>query len=170
RLSDLFTEAEGCPETALELIVKIYNINEGHSEAPMEKCPALRGYARFVARVQENLGPAEALRGLSAKERRAALAKAIRQAVRYCTANDILKEFIERNAGEVENMLTAEFDLNIAERVWKEQAWEEGRGIGNEEGKLEILALIEQYVNLEDFKRLQAQLKGTVGDTRTVQA
>jgi hypothetical protein len=170
--------------------VKIYNINEGHNEALMEKCPALRGYARFVAQVQENLGPAEALRGLSAKERRAALAKAIRQAIRYCIANDILKEFIERNAGEVENMLTAEFDLNIAERVWKEQAWEEGlqrglergrgigreeglvrgRGIGKEEGKLEILALMDQVESLEDFKRLQARLKGTGGGTRTVQS
>ena len=115
-------------------------------------------------------------------------------------------------------MLTAEFDLNIAERVWKEQAWEEGlkrgrgigleeglvrgrgigreeglvqgrgigleeglvrgRGIGREEGlvrgaqnkQLEILALMEQVENLEDFRRLQAQLKGTDGNTRTVQS
>jgi hypothetical protein len=79
-------------------------------------------------------------------------------------------------------MLTAEFDLNIAERVWKEQAWEEGlkrgRGIGREEGlvrgaqnrQLEILALMEQAENLEDFRRLQAQLKGTGGGTQTVQS
>ena len=94
-------------------------------------------------------------------------------------------------------MLTAEFDLDIAERVWKEQAWEEGlergRGIGLEEGlerglergleqglerglergaqnkQLEILALMEQAENLEDFRRLQAHLKGAGGSTRTVQ-
>ena len=74
-------------------------------------------------------------------------------------------------------MLMAEFDLDIAERIWKEQAWEEGleRGLeqglerGKEEGKLEILALMEQAENLEDFRRLQAQLKGTGGSTRTVQ-
>ena len=185
RLSSSFKEAEGCPEIALELTVRIYNINEGHNEALMAKCAKLQGYARFVAKVREYLGPAAALRGLSAGERRAALAEAIRRAVRYCMSHDILKGFIERNAGEVENMLTAEFDLNIAERVWKEQAWEEGlergRGIGREEGlvqglvqgkqegKLEILALMEQAENLEDFRRLQAQLKGSGGSTRTVQ-
>ena len=218
RLSGLFQEAAGRQEIDLELTVRIYNINEGHNETLMAKCGNLRGYAQFVAQVQENLGPAEALRGLGAGERRAALAEAIRRAIRYSISHDILKEFLEKNAGEVENMLTAEFDLNIAERVWKEQAWEEGlkrgrgigleeglvrgrgigreeglvqgrgigleeglvrgRGIGREEGlvrgaqnkQLEILALMEQVENLEDFRRLQAQLKGTDGNTRTVQS
>ena len=182
RLSGLYKEAEGSPEIYLDLTVKIYNINEGHNQALMGRSENLRGYARFVAKVQEHLGPGEALRGLSAKERRAALAEAIGKAIHYCISHDILKEFIGRNAREVENMLTAEFDLNVAERVWKEQAWEEGlerglargRGIGREEGaqskQREILALMEQAENLEDFKRLQAQLRtGTGGDTRTVQ-
>jgi hypothetical protein len=170
RLSDSYKEAAGPAGPGLEVKVRVCNINEGRSGAVMAACGTLREYARFVAEVREYLGPAEAMRGLEAGERRAALAEAIRRGVRYCIEHGILKGFMEQNAGEVVNMLTAEFDLNVAEKIWKEQAWEEGLEQGAQKKQLEILALMEQAESLEDFRRLQAKLKGAGANTQTRQS
>ena len=36
-------------------------------------------------------------------------------------------------------MLTAEWDINVAKRVWKQEAWEEGREEGREEKNFETV-------------------------------
>jgi flagellar biosynthesis/type III secretory pathway protein FliH len=145
--------------------VRIININAGRNEALARKCRILGEYIAFVAKVRE-YG-----RSMDDKE------EAFKAAIRYCRTHDILKEFLEENAAEVFNMLITEWNLDDAKKVWFEEGREEGFVEGQEEGfekgaqntRLEILTLMEQAENMEDFRRLQAQLKGTGGSTWTAQ-
>ncbi|MDR1245842.1 MAG: hypothetical protein LBK57_02300, partial [Clostridiales Family XIII bacterium] len=40
--------------------------------------------------------------------------------------NEIMKDYLENNASEVENMLLTEFNMDVAKRVWREEGVEEG--------------------------------------------
>jgi predicted transposase YdaD len=162
--------------------VKVININHGHNATIMAECEALRGYAIFVAKVREFLGNA---RGLTDAERKSALSRAIREAIAYCLDHDILAEYLKRHSGEVLNMFTMEFDINVAEQVWKEEALEKGREMGRAEGRqegraegrqegraegqIEILELMNQVESMEDFMRLRERLN-TSGSTRSIQS
>jgi hypothetical protein len=84
RLSDSFEEGEklGMPEPvfpALELAVRVYNINEGRNGEIIRRSERLRGYSAFIAKVREY----EGVKG--EKE------TAMKEAVRYCMEHDILK-------------------------------------------------------------------------------
>jgi hypothetical protein len=153
KLSDSFMKVAGHDQIDIEVTVTVYNINEGHNAAIMEQCRTLKGYAAFVSKVREYQGPMD---GLSREERKAALREAIWKAITYCVDHDILRDFIVRNAGEVVNMLTAEFDINIAERVWQE--------IGEERKQREILALIDTVGSLEQLKEQLTAKAGTTQD------
>jgi predicted transposase/invertase (TIGR01784 family) len=37
-----------------------------------------------------------------------------------------MKDYLENNASEVENMLLTEFNMDVAKRVWREEGVEEG--------------------------------------------
>jgi predicted transposase YdaD len=37
-----------------------------------------------------------------------------------------MKEYLENNASEVENMLFTEFNIDVAKRIWQEEALERG--------------------------------------------
>ncbi|MDR1573996.1 MAG: hypothetical protein LBS24_06770 [Clostridiales Family XIII bacterium] len=89
----------------LELTVRVYNINQGRNLEILQKSKSLGDYAAFIGRIKENMtkGPA--------------LAEAIKEAVGYCINNGIMKEYLENNASEVKNMLFAEFNTNVAERI-----------------------------------------------------
>jgi hypothetical protein len=96
KLSDLFEspEALGLPgkeKAALELVVKVININEGQNEAIAKRCRLLAEYSAFVAKEREFEKD-----GLKHGE-------AINEAVVYCRNHDILKEFLEKNASEASN-------------------------------------------------------------------
>ncbi|MCL2043862.1 MAG: Rpn family recombination-promoting nuclease/putative transposase [Treponema sp.] len=108
---------------ALELVVKVININQGKNEGLVRRCKTLAGYSAFIAKTREfekELGDKT---------------EAMKQAVRYCRDNDILKEFLEQHGTEVMNMLLTEWNLEDAQRVW----FEEGREEGREEGWGEIV-------------------------------
>ncbi|MDR1873552.1 MAG: hypothetical protein LBQ90_00855, partial [Synergistaceae bacterium] len=121
RLSDAFRET-GAMKTdipewfggVLELVVPVYNINEGFNGEILKRSKTLSGYSAFTASVRRYL-----LSGY-------ALEEAIERAVRDCVERDILAEFLQAHALEVINMLTAEFNLEEAMEVWKEEAREEG--------------------------------------------
>ncbi|MDR0561983.1 MAG: hypothetical protein LBG73_04775, partial [Spirochaetaceae bacterium] len=90
---------------------------------------------------------------------------------------DILAEYLKRHSGEVLNMFTMEFDINVAEQVWKEEALEKGREMGRAEGRREgeergrqagrseILELINQGCTLEQLKE---RLASGAGNARGV--
>ncbi len=112
---------------ALELVVRVININHGKNEAIVKKCRKLSEYGAFVAKARE-------LEKASGN-----LGDAIRQAVVYCRDHDILKEFLETHGTEVLNMLMTEWNWDdaLAYRFeeGREEGWEKGLEKGLEKGR-----------------------------------
>ncbi|MDR0730735.1 MAG: Rpn family recombination-promoting nuclease/putative transposase [Treponema sp.] len=117
RLSEAF-EAAGVlgrgGEIPLELALTVYNINRGHNGEMVERCEKLRGYSEFIGKVRELEGE----RG----DREAAM----EGAVRWCIGEGILRDFFEEHGTEVVNMLMAEWKLEDALVVEREEGREEG--------------------------------------------
>ena len=109
----------------LDLNVRVVNINKGYNEAIVEHSGNLKGYIDFINMIREYRK-----NGLSLRE-------AVTKAVTDCLQQGILKDFISRHATEVMNMLTAEFNIDIAKQVWQEEAREEGLKKGRVEGREE---------------------------------
>ena len=125
KLSDAFekTGSLRLPEKdALELVVKVVNINQGKNEALAKKCKTLAGYSVFIAKVREF------------EKECGDRTEAMKRAIRYCRDNDILKAFLEKNGTEVINMLLTEWNMDDALAV----RFEEGKEEGKEEGREEV--------------------------------
>ena len=138
KLSDAFKDAAGLrgrlsAAPALELEVKVYNINKGHNTEMVQKCGKLYGYSLFVDKVREY-------------EREMPQEEAMKAAIAYCIEHDILKQFLETNSSEVFNMLITEWDTEEAKEVW----FEEGRIEGIEEGWLELAQLLREGRTLDE--------------------
>jgi predicted transposase YdaD len=151
-LSDMFEKVEylrDCADRspALELRVKVYNINQGHNKAIIEKCRQLEWYSIFIAKVREykaDTGDDE---------------KAMKLAVIYCIENNILKEFLEAHASEVMNMLLTEWNTVEYGEVQREEGREEGLEEGREEGRKMVLELMEQGYTPEQIRAQLASMK-----------
>ena len=137
---------------ALELTVKVYNINRGCNERLVQSCRRLSGYSAFVAQVREC--------EKTAPDKEAAM----KLAIQYCIRHDILKEILEAHASEVVNMLLTEWNLDDAKEVW----WEEGRKEGEEKGEKkmlhEVLELLKQGYSAD---QIEAELSTRTGETKT---
>jgi predicted DNA-binding protein (UPF0278 family) len=81
-------------------------VNSGRNPEIMRRSNTLYEYSAFVAKVRENINT-----GLKS-------AKALEKAVKDCVKNNILKEFLERYGSDVMGMLSTEFNLDDAKRVW----------------------------------------------------
>jgi predicted transposase/invertase (TIGR01784 family) len=130
-LSDLFDkpEALGLPAKtapALELEVKVVNINEGRNEKIAGRCKKLAEYSAFVAKMREF------------EQKLGDKVEAMKAAIEYCTEHDILKEFLEKHSTEVSNMLLTEWNWDDALAVRYEEGWEGGWEGGREEKQEEI--------------------------------
>jgi len=131
KLSDSFenTGSLGLSEKlplALELAVKVVNINCGKNEVLAQKCKTLAGYSMFVAKVREF------------EKECGDKTESVKRAVKYCRDNNILRDFFEQNGSEVMNMLMTEWNWDDALAVRFEEGREEGREEGLEEGREEI--------------------------------
>jgi hypothetical protein len=154
KLSDSFEKADfpgivkdGPPD--LELVTTVYNINRGHNEEKVRKSRTLEGYSAFIAKVREYEGA-----GRGRKE-------AMKEAVNWCTANNILKHFFETNATEVVNMLMTEWNWDDAFAVQREEGREEGwmevaRNALGEGLPLEVIQKI-TGLDIETIKSLAAE-------------
>ena len=127
KLSDAFEDPAslGIPEKekpALELAVRVININQGKNEGIVRKCKILAQYSAFIAKARElvaECGDRE---------------EGLKQAVLYCRSNDILKKFLEKHGTEVLTMLFAEWNQEDALAVHYAEGMEKGREEGREEG------------------------------------
>jgi len=145
RLSDAFKDTAGLRSgggegPALELVVHVYNINQGYNPAILEKCETLGGYSVFISKIWEfrtTMG----------------LEEAVVAAVRYCVENDILKVFLETNSTEVINMLFAEWNQEEALTVRYNEGRNEGKNEGKEENAKQVLDFIAKGYTLEDIQR-----------------
>ena len=123
RLSDSFISK--VKEPLLELKVKVLNINKNKEHAILQNCKPLAEYSTFVETVRRNIE----------KDKEHGFEDAIKE----CIQNGILKEYLQRKAGEVINMLLAEYDYatDIAVQRAEERkiAYTEGKSLGITEGK-----------------------------------
>jgi hypothetical protein len=110
KLSDAF-EYVDIPDM-LELTVNVYNINKGRNKDILQRSKSLSDYAAFIGRIKENITA-----GLK-------IGAAVKEAVKYCIANGIMKEYLKTHASEVCNMLFTEFNMDEALRVRFEEGQE----------------------------------------------
>jgi predicted transposase YdaD len=126
RLSDSFEKRAdlGLPwkKAALELEVRVININEGRNEGLVGKCEKLLEYCAFIGKMKEF------------QKKKKNLERAARMTVEYCIQHDILKEFLEKHAMEVVKMLRAKWKMKDVITAWYEDGLEEGIEKGIEEG------------------------------------
>jgi hypothetical protein len=118
KLSDSFSNISGLglgklDFLSLELIVKVYNINQGHNGPLIRRCKTLDGYSAFIAKVREY------------EETVKIRADAMKMAIKDCIKNNILKDFLEAHASEVINMLLTEWNWDDALAVREEEGREE---------------------------------------------
>lgn len=97
------------------------NINKGQNEELKAACKTLQEYAEFTERAREHRKEME-------------LEDAIRTTIDECIRDGILKDFLLKNKAEVYHMCLYEFDVELHERVPREEEREEGRLEGKEEG------------------------------------
>ena len=112
KLSDAFIDDGTEPD--VELRVRMLNINYGHNRALMEKCEPLRAYAWFVDAVRRHekvMGNLEA---------------ALDAALKEMPDDFELKKFLAMHRAEVKGMFLTEWDEDVARKVWRAEAHEEG--------------------------------------------
>ena len=109
----------------LELEVKVLNINKNHGNKILQRCKPLAEYSLFIEIVRRHI----------AIDRENGFENAIKE----CIRNRILKDYLQRKASEVVNMLIAEYDYvtDIAVQRAEERkiAYTEGKSLGLAEGK-----------------------------------
>jgi predicted transposase/invertase (TIGR01784 family) len=141
-LSEAFEEAvslglAAAEKTALELVVKVYNINQGRNESLIKRSQTLNGYSAFIAKVRE------LEQALSREE-------AMEGAIKYCIEHNILKTFLEENASEVVNMLITEWNWDEALAVREE----EGREKRNEEIARNAIRALNEGIQPEIVRKI----------------
>jgi hypothetical protein len=119
RLSDAYM-ATG--DSALDLVVNVYNITGGHNRDLLARSKALSDYATFV----------EIVRGYEAQS--LSREEAIEKAVYNCARDGIMETYLNVRGSEVMNMLITEFDVEEYYKVGREEGREEGLEKGREEG------------------------------------
>ena len=108
----------------MELVVLQININKGQNEELKAACKTLQEYAEFTERAREHRKEME-------------LEDAIQTTIDECIRDGILKDFLLKNKAEVYHMCLYEFDVELHERVLREEEREEGRIEGRREGRRE---------------------------------
>ena len=119
RLSSAFEHLSGEPK--LELVVTVFNVNEGHNAELMQHCSMLKEYAQYVARVRHYASDMP-------------LNEAVKHAVDECIREGILAEFLARNRNEVISMSIFEYDKELEEKKLRKAEFEAGREAGHEAG------------------------------------
>jgi hypothetical protein len=156
-LSSAFKDTKGLKLTGsenfpLELVVQIYNINQGRNMEMLKRSENLNGYSFFIGKVNEYKG------NLSLDE-------SVRNAVGYCIEHGILKDFLEEHGSEVINMLFDDISVEEIAEIRAEDAREEGieQGIqlGLEEAHKYFLSLLDQGLSPEEIKQRLAQTTTT---------
>jgi hypothetical protein len=146
RLSDMFNDKAGIPP-ALELTVDVYNINEGHNETMLGKSQTLKGYSIFVKKTREFY------------EETGSKVEAITKAVRWCIKEGILQDYLQRNGGEVENMLLTEWNMEEARKVWEEEASARTAAKFQAQLSAQQAQLSAQQAEITELKRQLAQVE-----------
>jgi hypothetical protein len=105
----------------LELVVQVYNINQGRNPEMMKRSENLNGYSIFMMKIKDynNYLP---------------LDQSVKSAVKYCIEHDILREFLNKQGSEVFNMLFYDFSVEEIAEIRGDERYEEGLELGQEQG------------------------------------
>ena len=128
RLSDSFLgEKQKDEEDALQLIVKVYNINTEKNSEILGRCETLRQYSRFVEIMRSYREDSELTNDV------------IVEALDKCKAEGILTEFLDKYGTEIVEMLfkelTREEDLEISRLDGYEEGFNSGERAGFTKGE-----------------------------------
>ncbi|WP_039925812.1 Rpn family recombination-promoting nuclease/putative transposase [Treponema vincentii] len=133
KLSDAFTQKQD--EYALELSVKVININYDKGSPILKSSKPLEQYSRFVDTVRRHV----------AIDRERGFEKAIKE----CIQHDILREYLKRKSKEVLNMLIGEYDYDTDIAVQREEAgkiaFAQGVSQGSRQKALETAAAFKRF-------------------------
>jgi len=146
RLSDAYEQVEGVEKVYLELVVTVYNINEGRNAEILNRCEELKGYAYFVYRVRYH----------EVEERKKGIVletditrTAVKKAIQDCKDKSLLTSFWDTLKQEEINMVATEWDMATALEVEREE--------GRAEERQELLRLLNSGYTLEAIKEKLAK-------------
>lgn len=125
KLSDAFL-GENDEEIALQLIVKLYNINSERNSEILRKCDILRQYSIFVERVRECQDTGELTNS-----------KMI-EIITSCISNGILPEFLNKYGTEMVEMLFRELTREEDMEISRLDGYDEGRAEGEAAATLKL--------------------------------
>lgn len=123
KLSDCFIKnVDENEKDMLELVCRVYNINEGHNKELLGKCKWLADYMVFVDTVREYH------KGHDVEE----LHQDIERAIDYCIKNNILREFFKKRRTEVLDVTAVDYTYERRMELNYNEGKEEGLVQGEE--------------------------------------
>ena len=148
KLSDAFLSPEEkhgkILDFPLEITVKVVNINVDKDNKVLKRCEVLEQYSDFVELVRRTYA--------------SGVEEPFKVAIEIAIKTGILKDYLERKATEVINMILTEYDYDTDIAVQREEAYEEGlsKGIsqGAEQAKIETAKnLLSEKISVEQVAR-----------------
>lgn len=136
KLSDAFMVQD--EESAVELKVKMININPEENHEVLERCRVLKEYSIFVDTIRkyQNLGEEESYR----------------KAIEECIEKDVLAEYLRKKGSEVVNMLMSEYNYEQDIKVQREEAFEEGQKLG-QKCMAKLIRILVEDNRFDDLKK-----------------
>ena len=108
------------PNFPLEITVKVVNINVDKDNKVLKRCEVLEQYSDFVELVRRTYA--------------SGVEEPFKVAIEIAIKTGILKDYLERKATEVINMILTEYDYDTDIAVQREEAYEEGLSKGIAQG------------------------------------
>ena len=131
KLSDAFMVKDEEAVGDFEWTATMVNINRGHNEELLRKCPALMEYMTLIELIRDFRS-----KGYSVDQ-------AVDEAVKKCIEDGILAEFLTKHRAEVKDVCMTEFDEKAFIACMKEEGRNEGEAIGREKkGRETALAML----------------------------
>ena len=137
------------PKASSEIIEKLLKsamANAENNHDILKKCDVLNQYSKFVQVYESNKGSSERME----------------QTIKYCIRHNILSDYIKRKGKEVISMLTAEWNMEEALEVAREEGEISGQRKNEEKmvinlykagGKLELIATAAEK-SVEEIKQI----------------
>ena len=144
RLTDAFVNERG-EKTAscIELSVRVMNINYGHNRQLMSDCSRLEEYSRFVDCIKRNCRD-----GFATDQ-------AVENAMVYCMEHDILSDILLPFRAEVKKMLLTEYNEKKYMKMFRREAWEEGRMEGAVKERYRLLhRMLQNGASVDEISKL----------------
>ena len=127
RLSDSFDQFQKQGNSDVEVIVHVININYGKNQELMERCKQLQEYSFLIDLIRRYSRITHTLE------------QAVDLAVEDCIEQGILKEFLLKHRGEVNNVILTRYNEGLHIRSEKALSFSEGIRQGTRNGMFQAL-------------------------------